>query len=55
MLDRNERLATGDNEDGQDENEQQEAAVRIISEPGQSDGEVLDALGNLVRAIRETK
>ena len=54
MLDRNERLATGDREDGQDEDEQQGAAVQIISDPGQSDGGVLDALGNLVRALRGT-
>ena len=47
VLDRNERLATGDKEDGQDEKEQQEAAVQIISDRGQSDGGVLDAPGNL--------
>ena len=45
VLDRNER----------DENEQLEAAVRIISDPGQSDEGVLDALANLVRAIRGTR
>ena len=28
--------------------------LQIISDPGQSDGGVLDALGNLVRAIRGT-
>ena len=38
MLDRNERLATGDSEDGEDEDEQQGAAVQMISDPGQSDG-----------------
>ena len=54
VVDRNERLATGDREDGQDEDEQQGAAVQIISDPGQSDGGVLDALGNLVRAVRGT-
>ena len=55
VLDRNERLAIGGKEDGQDEDEQREAAVRIISDPGQGDGGVLDALENLVRAIRGTK
>ena len=55
VLDRNERLAIGGKEDGQDEDEQREAAVRIISDPGQADGGVLDALENLVRAIRGTK
>ena len=54
VLDRNEILAIGDKEDGQDEHEQREAAVRIVSDPGQSDGGVLDALGNLVRAVRWT-
>ena len=55
VLDRNERLATGDREDGQDEDEQQGATVQTISDPRQSDGGVLDALVNLVRAIRGTK
>ena len=55
VLDRNERLATGGKEDGQDEDEQREAAVRIISDPGQSDGGVLDALENLNWAVRGTK
>ena len=36
VLDRNERLAIGDKEDGQDDNEQREAAVRIISNRGQN-------------------
>ena len=49
------KVRDGDKEDNRDENEQLEAAVRIISDPGQSDGGVLDALGNLVRAIRGTK
>ena len=49
------RLATGDTQDGQDEDEQQRAAVQIITDPGQGDGGVLDALGNLVTAIRGTK
>ena len=49
VLDQNERSATGDKEDGQDAKWQQGAAVRIISDSGQSDGGVLDALGNLVR------
>ena len=43
---------TGDKEDGQDENEQQGAAVQSISDPGQSDEGVLEALGNLVKTIR---
>ena len=55
VLDRNERLTIGGKEDGQDENEQQEAAVPIISCSGQSGGGVLDAMGNLVRATRVTK
>ena len=55
VLDRDENSVTGDKEDGQDENEQQGAAVRTLSDPGQGDEEVLDALGILVRAIRGTK
>ena len=47
------RLVT--KKDGQDEREQQEAAVEIIYDPGQSDRGVSDALGNLVRAVRGTK
>ena len=46
---------TDDEEDGQDVNEQQGAAVQTISDPGQGDGGVLDALGNLVRAVCGTK
>ena len=38
MLDRDEDSVTGDKEDGQDENEQQGAAVRTISDPGHGDG-----------------
>ena len=55
VLDRNERLAICDTVDGQDEDELREAALRMISDPRQSDGRVLDALGNLERAIRGTK
>ena len=36
VLDQDERLAIGGKKDGQDENEWREAAVRIISDPGQS-------------------
>ena len=45
VSDRNERMVIGGKEDGQYENGEREAAVRIISHPGQSDGGVLDALG----------
>ena len=51
VLDQNERLATGDKEDGQDEGEQQGAAVQTICVPGQDEG-VLEALENLVRNMR---
>ena len=55
MLDRNENLANGEKEDGQDENEQQGAAVQTVSDPRQGDGGVLDTLGFPVRPIRGTK
>ena len=42
-------------ENGQDEEEQQRPAVQTISDPGQGDGGVLEALGSFVRAVRETK
>ena len=51
MLDRNENLANGEKEDGQDENEQQGAAVQTVSDPRQGDGGVLDTLGFPVRPI----
>ena len=44
----------GDTEDGQDEKEQQGAVVQTISDHGQGDRGVLDALDNSVRAIRGT-
>ena len=52
VWDRTENSANGDKEDGQDENGQQGAAVQTIADPGQVDGGVLEAPGNLVRAIR---
>ena len=39
LLDRNENSVNGDKEDGQDEAEQQGAAVQTISDPGQGDEE----------------
>ena len=45
-----ETSANGDGEDGQNENGQREAAVQTISNPGQSDGGLLEAQENLVRA-----
>ena len=38
---------TGEEEDGEDKNEQQGAAVQTISDPGQGDGGVLDARENM--------
>ena len=55
VLDRNENSVTGDKEDGQDENEQQGAAVPTISNLGLGDGGVLDAPGNPVRGYSWTK
>ena len=55
MLDRNERSATVDTEDGHEKDDQQGAAVQIITDPVQNDGGLLDALENLVRDIRGTK
>ena len=55
VLDRDKNSVTGDKKDGLDEVEQQGGAVRTISDPGQGDEEVLDALVILVRVIRGTK
>ena len=55
VLDRSENAVNGEREDGQYEDEQRRAAAHTISDPGQGDGGVLDARGNLVRAIRGTK
>ena len=54
VLDRLRNSVIGDTEDGQDEKEQQGAAVQTISDHGQGDGGVLDALDNSVSAIRGT-
>ena len=54
VLDRLRNSVIGDTEDGQDEKEQQGAAVQTTSDHGQGDGGVLDAPGNSVRTIRGT-
>ena len=54
VLDRHGNSVIGDTEDGQDEREQQGAAVQTISDHGQGGGGVLDALDNSVSAIRGT-
>ena len=55
MLDRSENTVNGEKGDGQDEDEQRRAAAQTISDPGQGDGGVLEALGNPVMAVRGTK
>ena len=54
VLDRQRNSVISDTEDGQGENDQRGTAVQTICDLWQGGGGVLDALGELVRAIRGT-
>ena len=55
VLDLSENAVNGEKEDGPNKGEQWRAAMQTVSDPGQRDGRVVEALGSPMKAIRGTK